>query len=310
MADWGTIFADSFSTSYNASKQNKLKKQEMEAEAEKWKKTLLQDEALKMLGMGYEQAITPEQSKSMPLDQFNNYITGGTGNAAQPMTQIGGNFYKKNENMASGKPIFTIDETGNLKQVGNVPKGSQVVTPSAMMTPVAKAQMTMEMGAKANALKDTQLNLSKVQRLNPIIDSVETEWMKTNPLSSAQGGRLSGITKSAMAFTQTDPQASSYKSFIKGFRAQLARAMGDVGNLSEPEQKAAMDLVPLLSDTLEVGQEKLNKVRAFITNLEQGNEDAARALLGKDAKVMPQELQKAIESGGFGKVKSFKLIKE
>jgi hypothetical protein len=206
------------------------------------------------------------------------------------------------------KQVYGITPEGGLGVIGQVPKGSQVITPASMMSPQDKAQITMEMGAKGTALKEAQVNLSKVKRLAPIISSVETEWMKTNPVSEKMGGRAIGLQKSILSPLQLDKNVSSYKSFVKGMRAQLARAMGDVGNLSEPEQKAAMDLVPAVGDTLEVGQEKLNKVRAFIGNLEQGNADAAKALLGKGAMVMPPELQKAIEASGI-KVKSFRKIK-
>jgi hypothetical protein len=216
--------------------------------------------------------------------------------------------WKSEQDLQQLKQVYGITPEGGLGVIGQVPKGSQVITPSSMMTPENKAQLTMEMGAKANALKEAQLNLSKVKRLAPIVNSVETEWMKTNPISEKTGGRVAGLAKSAMSFTQTDKNVSSYKSFVKGMRAQLARAMGDVGNLSEPEQKAAMDLVPAVGDTLEVGQEKLNKVRAFIGNLEQGNAEAAKALLGKGAMVVPPELQKAAEASGI-KIKSFRKIK-
>jgi hypothetical protein len=198
----------------------------------------------------------------------------------------------------SGTPVYTLGADGAPIAVGTVPKGARVIPPSSTITPDQKLQLD----AKGQALKEQQLNLGKVKRLYPIIDTIEKEWLKTNPST-----REEGLTKAAMSPFQVNKDVSSYQSFVKGMRAQLARAMGDVGNLSEPEQKAAMDLVPKVSDSKEVGQEKLLKIKTFIKNLEEGNTEMAKGILGGKS-TMPPELQKAIESQGL-KVKSFKRIK-
>lgn len=171
--------------------------------------------------------------------------------------------------------IYTTSPEGALTQTGIVPRGAKVLTPSQLQTPQGK----VEMEAQKTALKETQVNLSKVKRLTPIVDTIEKEWIKTNP-QSGLSGRLQGLSRLGIAQAQTDKNLSAYRTFVKGMRAQLARAMGDVGNLSEPEQKAAMDLVPTLTDNIETGMEKISKVRAFIATLEQGNQEAARSILG------------------------------
>lgn len=174
--------------------------------------------------------------------------------------------------LQSGTNVFTIDANGGLIPVGNVPKGSKVVPPTSMQTPDQK----IDMEAKGQAAKEQQLNLNKIKRLYPIIDTIEAEWLKTKP-----GSRAEGIGKAMVSPLQVDKDVSSYQTFVNGMRAQLARAMGDVGNLSEPEQKAAMELVPKISDSKEVGQEKLKKIRVFISHLSSGNMDMARGSLGQ-----------------------------
>ena len=231
----------------------------------------------------------------------------GTGGISEGM-KMAFDKWKQEKLVEQGMPIMTFGADGTPQVVGYAPKGAKVVPPAQMMTPEAKAELSVETGAKAQAAKEQQVNLSKVKRLYPIIDTVEKEWMKTQPIPSSQGGRAKGLLKAAGGFTQTNPDISSYQTFVKGMRAQLARAMGDVGNLSEPEQKAAMELVPKVGDTLEVGQEKLNKIRAFISNLEGGNTDMARSMLQKDSVIMPPALQKAVQESGI-KVKSFRKIK-
>ena len=205
----------------------------------------------------------------------------------------------KRRALEAGVPVYSMGADGELAQQGLVPKGAKVISPMSLMTPEQK----IELEARAQATKEQQLNLGKVKRLYPIIDTIEKEWNKTKP-----GTRGEGIGKALASPLQVDKNVSSYQSFVKGMRAQLARAMGDVGNLSEPEQKAAMDLVPKVSDSKDVGQEKLNKIRTFIKNLEEGNVENAKGVLSGKTPSMPAGLQKAIEGQGL-KVKSFKRIK-
>lgn len=175
--------------------------------------------------------------------------------------------------LETGTGVFTIDPiTGGMSPVGNVPKGSKVVSPMSMISPDQKIQLE----AKSKIEQERQANLAKVKRLYPIIDIVEREWIKTKP-----GNRAEGLGKAVMSPLQVDKDVTSYQTFVKGMRAQLARAMGDVGNLSEPEQQAALNLVPTVSDSKDVGVEKLNKIRAFISNLEGGNIDQARGMLSQ-----------------------------
>lgn len=177
----------------------------------------------------------------------------------------------KAQMLKNGMPIYTMGADGPVYQ-GSVPNKSKVITPEQMMSPDEK----IELQAKGQAAKEQQMNIGKVKRLYPIIDTIEKEWLKTQPST-----RAGGITRAMVSPLQLDKNVSSYQTFTKGMRAQLARAMGDVGNLSEPEQKAAMELVPKVSDSKEVGEEKLKKIRVFISNLEAGNSSEAKGLLGQ-----------------------------
>lgn len=58
------------------------------------------------------------------------------------------------------------------------------------------------------------------------------------------GGRLEGIQKSAAAKAGENPELANYLAQREGIRPLLARAMGDVGNLSKPEQEAAVRGLP------------------------------------------------------------------
>jgi hypothetical protein len=59
--------------------------------------------------------------------------------------------------------------------------------------------------------------------------------------------------------------------------------MGDVGNLSEPEQRAAAELVPTLLDNYETGMRKIRNIRDFIKTIQAGNIDQAKNILSQSA---------------------------
>jgi hypothetical protein len=144
-----------------------------------------------------------------------------------------------------------------------------------------ETQRESENKAKEQALvqaeKERQLNISKVSRLSNIASDVEKKFMNTSPYSSETFVGKMGIipllgmvdvAKSQLQATEAQRNDRAYISFLKGMRAQLARAMGDVGNLSEPEQKAAMELMPTLLDSKETGLKKLENLRDFIKTIQ------------------------------------------
>lgn len=153
------------------------------------------------------------------------------------------------------------------------------------------------------AEKERQVNLGKVRRLNSIANIIETKWLETQPQKGGLGRLLgmASIPMSSLQMNRGQQTDYAYRTFVKGMRAQLARAMGDVGNLSEPEQKAAMDLVPKLDDSYEVGTKKLQTIRDFVKSIESGNVDIAKDILGKTS---------TTEEQSGNKVGKYTLIQE
>jgi hypothetical protein len=150
------------------------------------------------------------------------------------------------------------------------------VRPKTFLNPEAKRiSNTMEVEQQANmaAAKESAVNQNKLNRMNAILDTVQTEWEKTTPPGTRSsafpfvGRALAGVSALGARLQTTPGQVadSSYISFINGIRAQLARSMGDVGNLSETEQKAAMNLVPTITDTKEVGLKKIQMIRDLVS---------------------------------------------
>lgn len=132
-----------------------------------------------------------------------------------------------------------------------------------------ETQREAQKAATIGAEKEKQLNISKITRLGDITNIIEQKFLETNPHPGVLGPILGmlDVWASNLQATKGQQTDKAYRDFIKGMRAQLARGMGEVGNLSEPEQKAAMDLMPSLLDSKETGLKKLENLRGLIRSI-------------------------------------------
>ena len=189
---------------------------------------------------------------------------------------------------AAAAPTNRLLARGLLSKEFGVPF-EELQTPEEQQ---AASQRKAEEQATAAVEKERQVNLMKVRRLGPITDVAEKRFLETSPysvLSQKLGERLPvqlglmplmgfvDIWKSNLQATEPQRTDKAYQDFIQGFRAQLARAMGDVGNLSEPEQRAALKLIPTLHDTKETGLKKIKNLREFIETLQLRSDQRIRA---------------------------------
>ncbi len=138
----------------------------------------------------------------------------------------------------------------------------------------------IELKARAQAATSTeksrQLNVSKISRLTNIIDTIEKKFKETKTPGGLGGvvRRPFEIAAKGLQLTENQRVDTAYRDFVAGIRAQLARAMGDVGNLSETEQKAAMALVPTLWDDPDTAQKKITNLRDFVKQVQVAAEQA------------------------------------
>lgn len=107
----------------------------------------------------------------------------------------------------------------------------------------------------------------KMQRsdVEKILAQVESAYFGgKNVLSySTPGNKISGVSAVASALlTGSNPDISAYLGLRDNLRPTLARAAGDVGNLSGPEQNRAVALIPTPIDTPEEAIKKLNTFRS------------------------------------------------
>lgn len=165
---------------------------------------------------------------------------------------------KKAEMFSTGQPVFTIGEEG-LVPVGSVPKGSKVIPPASMLTGQQKADIQVNTAAK----KDTAVRDKKLGGLMQAVDYFDKK-INEIPVGTGVTGRLQGVGKQVEGWLQTDPKAAAYMASLQGMRSQIARGLGEVGNLSEYEQKYAVKLLPNLSDNAETRKQKLINFRDYI----------------------------------------------
>lgn len=114
------------------------------------------------------------------------------------------------------------------------------------------------------AVMDAKQRAIKLGELGKTIDSFAYQ-LKEIPAGKGAIGRLTGLASNISAAAQTDPKVAGYYAFSKGMRPQLARGLGDVGNLSEVEQKAAEHLLPLPSDNEETRVQKFKNFLDFLS---------------------------------------------
>ena len=135
---------------------------------------------------------------------------------------------------------------------------------------IQKEERSIDLIAKKAAEKDRQLNISKISRLTNLVDLIETEYEKTKTPSGISGvlrRPLETFTR-GVQFTENQRQDKAYGDFIGGMKVQLARAMSEVGNLSMPEQQAALDLVPDLLTDPRTAEIKLKQLRDLVSKVQ------------------------------------------
>jgi len=164
-------------------------------------------------------------------------------------------------------------QSGTVPTV-KVPDPSSPIGFRTEIDPNYKNQLEVAKQAEAAKLKENEVALGKSERLNTVMKTIEKQWLKTSPYKGAitKTGLvpilgLWDIIKKGVGATEAQQNDQAYANFISGIRAQLARGMGDVGNLSEYEQRAVVQLAPTLMDSYESGQKKIGQMAEFIEDI-------------------------------------------
>lgn len=159
----------------------------------------------------------------------------------------------------TGLPKFTI------------PK-SQKLAPVTTEQKLGASEKLAERKSEIQLQKEEKQKDLKLSKLNSAVDFFEQK-INEIPSGAGLGGRLKGVGTAIEAKLQTNPKAAAYVASAEGLRSQIVRGLGDVGNLSEYEQKVASNLLPKITDNTETKKAKIQNFRDYIkTRVEFGKE--------------------------------------
>lgn len=162
-----------------------------------------------------------------------DYYKAQTEFTKQGTSQLGGGGISQGldeEGMPVRQPMIFTGMTG---------KSPQFVSPEGMR---AKGQIENEISAQGKIIDMGGKLGSAVKRLNIVNEQLNAALpANQNPLIQRMVGPMAVLgAKTGLA---PNPRLLALKTNIRPIGIQLIRAFGEVGNLSEPEQKSSMDIV-------------------------------------------------------------------
>lgn len=266
------------------------------------------DQLMSMMGSLAMEEMQLERKKTQAAEILKNLQSGGLfgggtpgakPNTAQPnmpgaVPMAGGNglfgdAYVSGVDLETGMPKISImspkekAEMGLMEDIKNDPgfrrksvsAGGQ--TFERVPTPEEKEIEVQDEAYKKAIVKSEEekvTNATKVGRLSNLVDLVEKKFAETKTPQGVGGFIKRPVENLLMGAQLTENQRTdkAYVNFVEGLKAQLARAMGEVGNLSETEQKSAIRLIPNTWDDPRTAAKKIQTLREFVTQIQ----DAAR----------------------------------
>lgn len=234
----------------------------------------------------FEQEQQAQKDGYFPMQQYANNWTGGNPSDVQSINIPGKGIYARtySQKLADIKQQAEIDALNagakyhnamaNSPFVnGNIPEGFEVKSYDAFGRPMVSksASVVAKEEADAKAMADEAVRQTKLSGLNDAINFFDKKIGEI-PVGSGLPGRLQGLGLEAQAATQMGKygaSAAAYKADLEGMRSQIARGLGEVGNLAENEQKYAVRLLPNLTDNAETRIKKMQNFREYVESRTQ-----------------------------------------
>ena len=169
-----------------------------------------------------------------------------------------------------GMETQTLSDTKQIQDYSNgIARGDATIT---NVPEKFRSQVLADMEARGLlSLSDTQRNtLNAVNAANGTLDELNNLYTSIqDKFAESAGGRLvSGSLLAFGAFSQTDPQASQFNSFKEAILATLSRALGERGVLTDLDIDRARQNLPNLTDTKEVAEGKLQRMRNLMVEFQ------------------------------------------
>lgn len=151
----------------------------------------------------------------------------------------------------------------------------------------AGQDMDVQNAGRKKAVTDAATAISALRKLIPVIDEFESGFKQAYPNAKDQFGVPGKLEAAKRIFLgkvlENDPEFAAFVDQLEGKRSQIAKGLGEVGNLAEQEQKIAMQNVPefkmgglkefFLPEAPATGAKKLPKFRNFIEQQMRQNQD-------------------------------------
>ncbi len=202
-------------------------------------------------------------------------------------------------------------------ELGTIPTQQQVIDPYPLENMLADVQRDPENASAYQSLfKTVQASLEdqgggkltanqskRIGLLNQaegILNTFAGRLLEQGAPEFGPQARVQGFLRTKAGEIGIDPKAGAFNRARTGARVMMARALGEVGNLSEAEQSAALDLIPSLGMSRPEIQENLAILKTLVDTIRDG-------VINQPTSAPPSGLEQAVGqfapgSGGGGSI--------
>ncbi len=154
--------------------------------------------------------------------------------------------------------------------------GDVRLTSSQEFNPLFTNKEDLKKKVAEKSISENVPAIQKIDTLDSVFSNIEEAWKKTIP--KKKGGLLQPLAGtfsklgSLQQRTTEEIDTKTYLDFVGGIRALLARGFGDVGNLSEFEQRAVLSAVPSIfpfEDIEQTGSDKIKQLKKVIGDIKE-----------------------------------------
>lgn len=185
-------------------------------------------------------------------------LVGGNGIQNEATNGQDNGSYSNNPNDLQHIPNYTQPAQANTS--GGYTLTPEMVSMAYLMLPSKQAdKLKAAYDAQVGTLQERQKKIS-LQRASSIIDQLESTYNK----NGLAGGRVGGKLNQILAAGGLNSNVRTYEAARESVRPLLAKAFGDVGNLSIQEQENAVKLLPTAQDTPQEARQKFAQLKSIL----------------------------------------------
>jgi hypothetical protein len=242
---------------------------------------------------GYE-ALKMQQQQDMADMEFQKYLAD-----RQYKNQ---ELDLKKQVLAQGKPVYTIGADGFPMLVGNLPKGSQVIPPTSMLTPEDKIKNEV---AKSELVESAKM-LPKMDQAFEAVSMLKDQYYKGfTPKSVGKGdvvagikSRLSGAGEDLKAGVGASPDLQTFKNNRGAFASLISKGgFLESGVLTDQDIARVLKAIPTEYSTKEEADKGWAAVESILTSARKKYEGKVGKFGSSGKSDYAEQISKAKELG-------------